>query len=63
VQRGMVIDSITDVQQEYYGYDESSFPPSSDGRVMLLLSTGRQGRFDALRMTRLCRIPRWQTAQ
>jgi hypothetical protein len=33
-----VIDSITDVQVEYYGFDESDVPePSSDGRVMLLL--------------------------
>jgi hypothetical protein len=37
--QGKVIDAITDVQVEYYGFDESAFPePSSDGRVMLLLS-------------------------
>jgi hypothetical protein len=37
--QGKVIDSITDVQVEYYGFDESDFPdPPSDGRVMLLLS-------------------------
>jgi hypothetical protein len=31
--------AITEDQQEYYGFDESDFPePSSDGRVMLLLS-------------------------
>jgi hypothetical protein len=34
-----VIDHITDVQQEYYGFDENDFPePSADGRVMVLLS-------------------------
>jgi hypothetical protein len=64
VQRGKVIDSITDVQQEICGFDESSFAePSSDGRVLLLLSTRRQGRSGALRMTWLCRIPRRQIAQ
>jgi hypothetical protein len=37
--QGKVIDSITDDQEKYYGLDESDFPePSSDGRVMLLLS-------------------------
>jgi len=37
--QGKVIDSITDVQVEYYGFDESAFPePSSGGRVMLLMS-------------------------
>jgi hypothetical protein len=36
---GKVIDHITDVQEEYYGFDEADFPdPSSDGRVMVLLS-------------------------
>jgi hypothetical protein len=36
---GKVIDTITDTQVEYYGFNESDFPePSSDGRVMLLLS-------------------------
>jgi hypothetical protein len=36
---GKVIDYITEDQEQYYGFDESSFPePSSDGRVMLLLS-------------------------
>jgi hypothetical protein len=36
---GRVIDTITDDQVEHYGFDESDFPqPSSDGRVMLLLS-------------------------
>jgi hypothetical protein len=36
---GKVIDYITEDQEEYYGFDENSFPdPSSDGRVMLLLS-------------------------
>jgi hypothetical protein len=35
---GKVIDYITDVQQEYYGFDENDFPdPSSDGRVLVLL--------------------------
>jgi hypothetical protein len=34
-----VIDSITDVQQEYYGFDETDFPEApTDGRVMMLLS-------------------------
>ncbi len=34
-----MIDYITEVQQEYYGFDESDFSdPSPDGRVMLLLS-------------------------
>jgi hypothetical protein len=34
-----VIDSITEDQEEYYGFDESDFPDaSSDGRVKLLLS-------------------------
>jgi len=37
--QGKVIDIITEDQEEYYGFDESSFPESSsDGRVMLLLS-------------------------
>jgi hypothetical protein len=37
--QGKVIDTITEDQEEYYGFDESDFPePSSDGRVMLLLS-------------------------
>ncbi len=37
--QGKVIDSITDVQQEYYGFDENDFPdPPADGRVMMLLS-------------------------
>jgi hypothetical protein len=37
--QGKVIDAITEDQEEYYGFDESSFPePSADGRVMLLLS-------------------------
>ena len=36
---GKVLDYITEDQEEYYGFDENSFPdPSSDGRVMLLLS-------------------------
>jgi hypothetical protein len=36
---GKVIDSITEDQEEYYGFDESAFPEaSSDGRVMMLLS-------------------------
>ena len=36
---GKVIETITDTQVEYYGFNESDFPePSSDGRVMLLLS-------------------------
>jgi hypothetical protein len=34
-----VIDTITDTQVEYYGFNQSDFPePSSDGRVMLLMS-------------------------
>jgi hypothetical protein len=37
--QGKVIDTITEVQQEYYGFDERDFPePSADGRVMVLLS-------------------------
>ena len=37
--QGKVIDSVTEDQQEYYGFDESAFgDPSPDGRVMLLLS-------------------------
>jgi hypothetical protein len=37
--QGKVIDEITADQEEYYGFDENAFPdPSSDGRVMLLLS-------------------------
>lgn len=37
--QGKVIDSITEDQEEYYGFDESAFPEaSSDGRVMMLLS-------------------------
>jgi hypothetical protein len=36
---GKVIDTITDTQVEYYGFNQSDFPePSSDGRVMLLMS-------------------------
>ncbi|OBI73559.1 hypothetical protein [Mycobacterium sp. E740] len=36
---GRVIDHITDIQRQYYGFDESGFPePSADGRVMVLLS-------------------------
>jgi hypothetical protein len=35
---GRVIDVITETQEEYYGFDENSFPDaSSDGRVMVLL--------------------------
>ena len=37
--QGKVLDYITEDQEEYYGFDENSFPePSADGRVMLLLS-------------------------
>ncbi|HKP40402.1 hypothetical protein [Mycobacterium sp.] len=37
--QGKVIDSITEDQQKYYGFDESDFPEAqSDGRVMMLLS-------------------------
>jgi hypothetical protein len=37
--QGTVIDHITEDQKEYYGFDASDFgDPSSDGRVMLLLS-------------------------
>ena len=37
--QGKVIDSITEDQEGYYGFDESDFPdPSSDGRVKMLLS-------------------------
>lgn len=37
--QGKVIDSITEDQEEYYGFDEGDFAdPPSDGRVMLLLS-------------------------
>lgn len=37
--QGKVIDSITEDQEEYYGFDESDFAdPPEDGRVMLLLS-------------------------
>lgn len=37
--QGKVIDSITEDQEEYYGFDENAFPePSSDGRVKMLLS-------------------------
>jgi hypothetical protein len=37
--QGKVIDTITEDQQEYYGFDTNDFPePSTDGRVMLLLS-------------------------
>jgi hypothetical protein len=37
--QGKVIDSITETQVEYYGFDTDDFPnPPSDGRVMLLLS-------------------------
>lgn len=37
--QGRVIDSITEDQEQYYGFDESDFgDPPSDGRVMLLLS-------------------------
>jgi hypothetical protein len=36
---GKLIDAITEDQETYYGFNESDFPePSSDGRVMLLLS-------------------------
>lgn len=35
---GKVIDTITDDQIEYYGFNESDFPEPSSGRVMLLLS-------------------------
>jgi hypothetical protein len=36
---GKLIDDISEDQEEYYGFSESDFPePSSDGRVMLLLS-------------------------
>ncbi len=37
--QGEVIDQITEDQQKYYGFDEIDFPePSSDGRVLVLLS-------------------------
>ncbi len=37
--QGKVIDTITDTQLEYYGFQVDAFPePSSDGRVMVLLS-------------------------
>jgi hypothetical protein len=37
--QGKVIDTITEDQQEYYGFDEGDFPEASpEGRVMLLLS-------------------------
>ncbi len=37
--QGKVIDSITEDQQRYYGFDAAAFPdPSPDGRVMMLLS-------------------------
>jgi hypothetical protein len=37
--QGKVIDSITEDQEEYYGFDESAFADaSSDGRVKMLLS-------------------------
>ena len=37
--QGKVIDQITEVQQNYYEFDENDFPePSSDGRVLVLLS-------------------------
>ena len=37
--QGKVIDSITEDQEEYYGFDERDFgDPPSDGRVLLLLS-------------------------
>lgn len=37
--QGKVIDSITEDQEEYYGFDEGDFGyPPADGRVMLLLS-------------------------
>ena len=37
--QGKVIDTITEDQEEYYGFDEGDFgDPPSDGRVMLLLS-------------------------
>ncbi|MCT7657001.1 hypothetical protein [Mycobacterium deserti] len=36
---GKVIDQITDVQEEYYGFDETDFGDApADGRVMVLLS-------------------------
>ena len=37
--QGKLIDSITEDQEEYYGFDENDFgDPPADGRVMLLLS-------------------------
>lgn len=37
--QGKVIDSISEDQAEYYGFDEAAFPDRSpDGRVMMLLS-------------------------
>lgn len=37
--QGKVIDTITDSQSEYYGFQVDAFPePSPDGRVMVLLS-------------------------
>jgi hypothetical protein len=37
--QGKVIDTITEDQEEYYGFDKNDFPePPTDGRVMLLLS-------------------------
>jgi hypothetical protein len=37
--QGKVIDSITEDQEKYYGFDEADFAdPPADGRVMLLLS-------------------------
>jgi hypothetical protein len=36
---GKVIEDFTADQRKYYGFDESAFPnPSSEGRVLLLLS-------------------------
>ena len=36
--QGKVIDSITDIQEEYYGFDTSDFPEPPSSGVMLLLS-------------------------
>jgi hypothetical protein len=37
---GKVIDTITDVERNYYGLDEADFPrPADGGRVMVLLTT------------------------
>jgi len=38
--QGRVIDGITEDENEYYGFDAADFPePSTDGRVLVLLST------------------------